>query len=112
MRAALNFSAISTSPSNPSNPMIGQLAFMGALWLADLQVETPGVGAPQQTQVRCLSFRTMPPQPQDARLAPPLAARQPLHLYQNQRSAYYGQRPAAAPSFVRPDLRMQLCPGS
>lgn len=37
----------------------------------------------------------MPPQPQHARLATPLAARQSFDLYQDERPDHYGQKPAA-----------------
>src|SRR5215210_4288492 len=54
----------------------------------------------------------MPPQPQNPRLSsPPLAAGQPLDLYQHGRPDHDGQRPAATTAFVRPDLRMQVRPG-
>jgi hypothetical protein len=50
-----------------------------------LQVEAPDVGAPQQAKVRLDPFWTMPPQPQLLGLSPPLGARQPLHLHQDER---------------------------
>ena len=77
-----------------------------------LQVEAPDVGAPQQAKVRLDPFWPMPPQPQLLGLSPPFATRQPLHLHHDERPDHDGQRPAAAPSFVRPHLRMQLREGS
>jgi hypothetical protein len=54
----------------------------------------------------------MPPQPQNARLASPLAAGQSLDLYQHKRPDHDGQRPAATTAFMRPDLGMQVRPGA
>jgi hypothetical protein len=69
-----------------------------------LQVETPGVRPPEEIEI---GFSlTMPPQPQNPRFSPPLAAGQPLDLYQHKRPDHDGQRPAATTAFVRPDLRM------
>ncbi len=48
-----------------------------------LQIEAPDVGAPDELQVRLRSFWPVPPQPQNARLSPPLASWQPLDLYQS-----------------------------
>src|SRR5215218_7778158 len=39
-----------------------------------LQVEAPYVRAPDEIQIRCRPLRTVPPQPQDPRLAPPLVS--------------------------------------
>src|SRR5215208_7228091 len=75
-----------------------------------LQVEAPHISSPDEVEIG-LSL-TMPPQPQHARLSPPLAARQPLHLYQHKRPNHDGQRPTAATPFVRSDLRMQVRPGA
>src|SRR5215207_8533767 len=92
--------------------MIGQFASMGALRLADLQVEAPHVRAPQEIEVRRCPLRPMPPQPQDPRFAPPLAAGQPLDLDQDECSDHDGQGSPSASSLVVVDLRMQLGPRS
>ena len=72
-----------------------------------LQIETPHIRAPDEIQIRPRPLRTVPPQPQDPRLAPTLAAGQPLDLYQDERPDHDGQGPAAAPLLVVLDLRMQ-----
>jgi hypothetical protein len=53
-----------------------------------LQVEAPDVRAPKKVEIRFCSG-TIPPQPQLFRLAPPLAARQSLDLYQHQCPDHY-----------------------
>jgi hypothetical protein len=56
-----------------------------------LRVEAPDVGAPEESQIRPRSFPPVPPWPQNPRLAPPLAAGQPLDLDQDQRPDGQGQ---------------------
>src|SRR5215212_1948065 len=75
-----------------------------------LQVEASHVSSPDELEVRF--SLTMPPQPQNARLAPPLAPGQSLELYQHDRPDHDGQRSAATTAFMRPDLRMHLRPGT
>jgi len=72
-----------------------------------LQVKAPDVGPPEQTEI---GFSlTMPPQPQNPRFSPPLAAGQPLDLYQHKRPDHDGQRPAATTAFVGLDFGVQGC---
>src|SRR5215217_5690544 len=47
------------------------------------EVEAPDVGAPEEIELRRRPLRTVPPKPQDSRLAPPFAPRQTLDLHQN-----------------------------
>src|SRR5215217_3826133 len=77
-----------------------------------LQIEAPDVSAPEQIEVRRHPLRAVPPQPQNARLASPLAAGQPLYLHQNERTDHDGQQSAATLSFVVLDLRVQLREGA
>ena len=73
-----------------------------------LQIEAPDVGAPDELQVRLRSFWPVPPQPQNARLSPPLASWQPLDLYQHERPDHDWQGTAAAPPLLVLDLRVHL----
>src|SRR5215217_2981512 len=75
-----------------------------------LHIEATSVSPPKEVEVRHGSSGAVPPQPQNPRLAPPLTSRQPLYLHQDERTDHDGQRPAAAPSLVRPDLRVHLGP--
>jgi hypothetical protein len=78
-----------------------------------LQVEAPDVRAPEEIEIRCRSLRTMPPQPQNPRLPPTLASRQPLDLDQDERANHDGQGSPSAPPLVAlmvVDLRVQLSP--
>jgi hypothetical protein len=74
------------------------------------QVETPHIRAPDEIQIRRGSLWPVPPQPQNPRLPPPLAARQPLDLDQDERPDRDRQGPSAAPSCVVVYLRVQLGP--
>ena len=75
-----------------------------------LQIETPHIRAPDEIQIWRRPLRTVPPQPQNPRLPPALLAGQALDLYQDERPDHDGQGPAAAPSCVVLDLRVQLGP--
>src|SRR5215208_6266455 len=77
-----------------------------------LQIEAPDVSAPEQIEVRRHPLRAVPPQPQNTRLASPLAAGQPLYLHQDERTDHDGQQSAATLSFVVLDLRVQLREGA
>ena len=77
-----------------------------------LQIETPHIRAPDEIQIRRRPFRPVPPQPQNARFASPLASRQPLDLDQNERADHDGQESSSAPPLVVLDLRVQLGPRS
>ena len=69
-----------------------------------LQIETPDVRSPEQIEVR-LTF-AVPPQPQNPRLAPPLATGQTLDLHQDERTDHDGQGSATASLLVVPDFGM------
>ena len=75
-----------------------------------LQVEAPDVGAPEELQVRRHLLRPVPPQPQNARLAPPLAAGQSRNLHEHERPDHDRQGASASPPLLRRDLRMQSGP--
>src|SRR3954469_7784252 len=75
-----------------------------------LQVEASDVSSPDEVEIGLPL--TVPPQPQNARLASPLATGQPLDLYQHKRPDHDGKRSAATTAFVHPDLGMYLRPAA
>ena len=77
-----------------------------------LQIEAPGVGEPEEFQIGVGPLGAVPPQPQDARRAPPLAAGQPLDLHQHQRPDDDRGGTTAAASFVRLHFWWILRPGA
>src|ERR671910_1526802 len=74
------------------------------------QVEAPCVRAPDEIQIRHRPLRTVPPQPQHPRLAPPLASGQTLDLDQDERAYHDPQRSPSTLSCVVTHLRVHLGP--
>jgi hypothetical protein len=75
-----------------------------------LQIETPHIRAPEEIQIRRLPLWPMPPQPQNPRLPPTLAAGRALDLHQDERADHDGQGSPTASSLVVLDLRVQPGP--
>jgi hypothetical protein len=75
-----------------------------------LQIETPHIRVPDEIQIQPHPLRPMPPQPQNPRLPPTLAAGQALDLDQDERADHDGQGPPTASPLVILDLRVQLGP--